>query len=277
MQPRAGARLHLLVAGVDEPDVHHASTRRRGTVRYVEPVDDLGRRQPVQHRELVGAAHGVLPRCGTTNVLPPLTMFGQLDALNRNADATTMSTAHVTGDHRRRALARGREASPSAFVVVHEPGGVAEQIRGVIDELRGGVEAPWRDTRSVEVSAERSRRELDVIDHIDGAEEQLSGEGADVGGLPVVGDDAMALAEEIGELWNLQECRRDAPGRLHRGSYVPVASASSAIARMSRMRRLISAVRPHSMKSTPSSCSAAPSFRSSAPSTGLNGVAHSAE
>ena len=51
----------------------------------------------------------------------------------------------------------------------------------------------------------------------------------------------------------------------------PVADASSPIACRSRLIRVISAGSPSpSMNSTPSSCSAAGSFRSSAPSNGLN-------
>jgi len=88
----------------------------------------------------------------------------------------------------------------------------------------------------VEVLASAVGDMSDVVEDVERAEEDPSGDLAHGCGLGVVGDDAVTLAEEIGELVELdQRCGHIHDACIAVASHSPVASWSSAIARRSRL------------------------------------------
>ena len=61
------------------------------------------------------------------------------------------------------------EDPPAPLVVVHDAGELAEEVRGMIDHLRGGVEAARRGVPVGEIGAHGSGGEVDAVEQVGGA------------------------------------------------------------------------------------------------------------
>ncbi len=123
--------------------------------------------------------------------------IGHLRSFRRISDA--MSSATRT------------EHAPPAFVAVHEAGGVTEEVRGVTDELGGGVATVRRSGTSAELVAQFGGREVDTVQDLDRPRQQPAGEAAHVCRVPIVGDDAVPLSEQVGESRHIEQTGGDVP------------------------------------------------------------------
>jgi hypothetical protein len=68
------------------------------------------------------------------------------------------------------------EDAPASFVVVDEASEVAEEVGGVADHFGGGVNVTCGNVRAGEVGAEAGGCEVNVVEEVGGAGEDLADE-----------------------------------------------------------------------------------------------------
>ena len=143
------------------------------------------------------------------------------------------------------------------------------------DQFGSRVEPSGRCSVWCEVGAKRGGCELDGVEDVCGTVEQAAHEVVHVGGLPVVGDDAVPLAEHVGEAVDLDQRDRHVPGGVHGGGQ-PLPDLALVLGGGAEVTDEVGDLRwsafafheQHAVE-----LDGAGLLRSSAPSYGLNGVA----